>query len=227
MRTSPATSPGVFCLRELLFSCCKWPKGFIRGAGLAFLVLAAPHKRIHSPLSWVPRHKPSKWKGQRDGGTCSSPERVTASGGAGAISQLLRTTSAVSTERKSFGIEIGKGELVPCSTGHSMMLRALDSVRRAASQMQPLLNLPAWALERHYTRCRPPRLYPKSFTAKTPTLHPGLGARTWPQSSSLPTKSCFRTWERGHWRCHIPKCVSALLLLLQLRNCDFEPGKES
>lgn len=156
------------------------------------------------------------------------PQRgLTASGGAGAISQLLRTTSAVSTERKSFGIEIGKGELVPCSTGHSMMLRALDLVRRAASQMQPLLNLPAWALERHYTRCRPPRLYPKSFTAKTPTLHPGLGARTWPQSSSLPTKSCFRTWERGHWRCHIPKCVSALLLLLQLRNCDFEPGKES
>lgn len=39
-------------------------------------MLAAPHKRIHSPLSWAPRHKPSKWKGQRDGGTCSSPERV-------------------------------------------------------------------------------------------------------------------------------------------------------
>lgn len=100
--------------------------------------------------------------------------RVTAPGGTGAVGQLLRITSAVSTERRSFGIEIGRGKLAPGSASHSTMLLALDSLRRAAPLTQPLLDPPVWMLERHYVRCRPPRMYPKSFAAKIHTTNPSL-----------------------------------------------------
>lgn len=171
-QTSPATPPGAFCLQELLWSCCKWPKGFVGAAGLAVLVLAAPHKRIGSPPCRAPRHEPSKRKGQRDSGTCSSPESVYG---------FRWSRSSKSAFKDHFCCIYGKEKLWDRNwkrrispRQHWSLHDALDLLRRAATWTQPLLDPPARTSERHYTRCRPPRLYPKSFAAKTHTMKPGL-----------------------------------------------------
>lgn len=53
-----------------------------------------------------------------------------------------------------------------------MTLEVLD-LGRAAPRSHPLLDPPAWTLERLHTHCRPPELYAKSFSAKTHPMNLG------------------------------------------------------
>lgn len=75
----------------------------------------------------------------------------------------LGSSSGASMERKSFGIESGKGKSATGSTSHSVTVLA-------ALQTQPSRDPPACTWGKRRTRCR----HPESFAAGTCTVNPGL-----------------------------------------------------